>query len=191
MSFFGVVFVIGYLFYFIPKENTENNSTLLTASVGSLYEPKKENIPLLENLKIPIIGVDATVESVGLTSAGAVDVPKGPSDAAWFDLGPRPGEIGSAVFVGHSGWKNGIPAVFDNLYKLNKGDKLYIESDKGVSTEFVVREIRTYGENDDASSVFISNDNKAHLNLITCEGIWNKAKKSYSNRLVVFADIKQ
>jgi len=188
MSFFGIVFVLGYLFYFIPKENVENNSTLLTASVGSLYETKKENIPLLENLKIPIIGVDATVESVGLTSAGAVDVPKGPSDAAWFDLGPRPGEIGSAVLVGHSGWKNGIPAVFDNLHNLKKDDKIYLQDEKGSTITFVVREIKTYDQNEDVSSIFISNDGKAHLNLITCTGVWDDVLKGRLNRLIIFTD---
>ena len=40
----------------------------------------------------------------------------------------------------------------------------------------------------DPNAVFISNDEKLHLNLITCEGIWSKAQQSYSKRLVVFAD---
>ena len=48
------------------------------------------------------------VEDVGLTPGGAMDVPKGPSDVAWFDLGPRPGEVGSAVIAGHEGWKDNI-----------------------------------------------------------------------------------
>lgn len=139
-------------------------------------------------LRIPKINIDAAVEHVGLTSHGTMDVPKGPADVAWFDLGPRPGEDGNAVIAGHEGWKNGIPAVFDNLYKLQKGDELYVEDEKGAITTFVVREVRMYGENEDASVVFGSSDGKAHLNLITCEGIWNAAQKSYSNRLVVFTD---
>lgn len=140
------------------------------------------------HLKIPKINVLANIESVGLTSYGAMDVPKGPVDVAWYALGPRPGEIGSAVISGHFGWKNGISAVFDNLYKLQVSDKIYIEVDGGATTTFVVREIRTYGENDIVPDVFSSNDEKAHLNLITCEGIWNKVSKSYSKRLVVFTD---
>lgn len=139
-------------------------------------------------LKIPVINVDASIEYVGLTSAGAMDVPKGPSDVAWFDLGPRPGEDGSAVISGHYGWKNNIPAVFDYLSKLQKGDQLYIEDENGVVTTFVVRDSRSYGERADATDVFNSSDGKAHLNLVTCEGVWNKLTKSYSKRLVVFTD---
>jgi LPXTG-site transpeptidase (sortase) family protein len=117
-----------------------------------------------------------------------VGVPKGPTNAAWFDFGPRPGDSGSAVIVGHEGWKDGIAAVFDDLYKLHTGDRVYVEDGRGTITAFVVREVRTYDQNGDASDVFGLNDGKAHLNLITCEGVWNKTQKSYSNRLVVFTD---
>jgi len=39
-----------------------------------------------------------------------------------------------------------------------------------------------------ATDVFTSSDGKAHLNLITCDGIWDKNAAQYSERLVVFAD---
>lgn len=139
-------------------------------------------------LKIPRINVDTIVEYVGLTSKGAIDVPKGPTDAAWFDLGPRPGESGSAVISGHYGWKNNIPAIFDNLNELIIGDKIYIVDEKGKTDTFIVRKLRSYGENENASDVFDSGDEKSHLNLITCKGVWNKTNKSYSGRLVVFSD---
>lgn len=115
-------------------------------------------------------------------------MPTGPSEVAWFDLGSLPGENGSAVIDGHSGWKNGIPAAFDNLYKLHKGNKIYTENSKGIITTFVVREIKIYKYNEDVPEVFNSSDGKAHLNLITCTGFWNQILKSHSSRLVVFAD---
>jgi len=139
-------------------------------------------------LKIPSIGVDAKVESVGLTPQGSVGVPEGPSDAAWFDRSPSPGEVGNAIIVGHFGWKDGLPSVFDDLSRLQKGDVLYVEDGAGMIVTFVVRESRRYDPKADASVVFDSNDGKAHLNLITCEGVWDATKESYSLRLVVFAD---
>ena len=140
-------------------------------------------------LKIPRIGVDAALEHVGLAADGSVDIPKNQDDAAWFNLGPRPGDNGSAVITGHYGvWKGGLPTVFNNLYKLRKGDKLYIKDSNGMTITFTVREVRSYGENEAAPAVFASSDGRSHLNLITCQGIWNKTSKSYSKRLVVFAD---
>lgn len=139
-------------------------------------------------LTIPSISVDASIEYVGVTPSGAMDVPKGHQDVAWFQFGPHPGEVGSAVIAGHYGWKDNIPAVFDELSKLRKGDVVSVEDSAGAITTFVVRESRLLGENEDASDVFISKDGKAHLNLITCEGVWNASTKSYARRLVVFAD---
>ncbi len=142
-------------------------------------------------LVIPKIKVDALIETKGISALGAMEVPKGPTTTAWFDLGPRPGERGSAVIAGHFGWKDGISAVFDGLHTLEKGDKIMIFDAKGAETFFLVREVRSYGENENASDVFGSADGGAHLNLVTCEGVWNKARKSYSDRVVVFADKTQ
>jgi sortase A len=154
---------------------------------------QEQAVPVLSvgrpaRIKIPAIHVDAVVEQVGVTSDGTMDVPKVPDDVAWFGEGPRPGENGTAVIAGHEGWKDGIPAVFDGLSSLHKGDQIYVEDDRGATLTFVVRESRTYDPNADTENVFSSNDGKAHLNLITCEGIWDASSKSYSKRLVVFTD---
>ncbi|MEK7625551.1 MAG: class F sortase [Patescibacteria group bacterium] len=139
-------------------------------------------------LKIPKIKVDATVDYVGLTPDGAMGVPKIPRNVAWYNLGPRPGEVGSAAIAGHVNWYNGAKAVFVNLSKLKKGDKIFIVDDRGATSTFVVRRLRSYRFDEDAPDVFSSDDRKAHLNLITCIGVWNKKLRSYSKRLVVFAD---
>ncbi len=160
-------------------------STALLSSSTPVREVRKA-LPI--RLIIRKINVDANLEYVGLTSAGAMDVPKGPAHPAWYDRGVRPGESGSAVIAGHYGWKDNIPAVFDNLSRLHKGDKLYVVDEKGTTTTFIVSKLLTYGEHQDASDVFESNDGRSHLNLITCQGVWNKNKKSYASRLVVFTD---
>ncbi len=146
------------------------------------------NYGLPVSLEIPKIGVNAAIDYVGITSKGELGVPTGPANAGWYAQGPRPGEKGSAVIDGHFGYKNHIPAVFDNLHALQKGDKLYVKDIRGITATFVVSQLKTYGPNDYASAVFRSSDGKAHLNLITCQGDWNQAQKSYSTRLVVFAD---
>lgn len=172
-----IVALLGFIFFasLLPPNQTNQKQT----SVG---------IGLPVRLRIPEINVDATVKYVGLTPDGAMGVPKNPDDVAWFNLGPQPGENGSAVIAGHKGWKNNTPAVFDNLYKLHVGDKVFIEDDSGAITTFVVREIRIYNKDEAVPDVFSSNDGKAHLNLITCTGIWNKAEQTRSERLVIFTD---
>ncbi len=170
------------------KNSIQSSSTLFVINVASLSGQEQERSGLPLRLTIPVIKVDALIEHVGLTPDGAMDVPKGPDEAVWFNLGPRPGENGSAVIAGHNGWKNNRPAIFDNLHKLQIGDEMTVEDENGLITTFVVREIRTYGKDEAAPDVFGSSDGKPHLNLITCMGDWNNAEKTFSNRLIVFAD---
>lgn len=158
----------------------------LVQAPQNLFNTTSPGIPI--RLKIPRIRVDAAIEKVGVTAQGVMGVPKIPRDAAWFSLGARPGEIGSAVIAGHVNWYNGAVSVFANLNRLKPGDKITIQDDKGKTISFVVRKVRTYSLTDDASEVFIANDDLAHLNLITCIGVWNKKTKQYNKRLVVFAD---
>lgn len=174
---------------FSARQNSIKNASLpITANTALLLENKKENLGLPVHIKIPSLKIDAPFEYVGLTSDGAMDVPKGPANVAWFDLGPLPGEIGSAVIAGHSGYKDNRPAVFDSLYKLKKGDKIYVEDAKGMMITFVVRESRKYNPKSNPPEVFNSNDGQSHLNLVTCIGDWDEINKTHSNRLVVFTD---
>jgi len=139
-------------------------------------------------LQIPNIRVDAAIRSVGLTPDGSMGVPKIPSDAAWYMLGPKPGEKGSAVIAGHVNWWYGATGVFARLKTLKPGDKIIVQDDQGASTSFIVRKSHAYGIKEDASDVFLSNDGKSHLNLVTCAGVWDRVSKLYSKRLVIFAD---
>ncbi len=139
-------------------------------------------------LKIPIIGVDSAIEDARITPDGRMDVPSGSVNVAWFALGPHPGDEGSAVIGGHYGIDNGVPFVFYLLDKLKVDDKVYIVDDKGDTHAFVIRTIKLFGRDDDAVSVFPSRDGLAHLNIITCEGIWNQMNGTYPERRVVFTD---
>jgi LPXTG-site transpeptidase (sortase) family protein len=185
-------FLLVFLFCFAPIRSTHSSPALLAKNVVSV--PKQKPVVKIDQseparLTIPKIKVNATLESVGLTPQGAVDVPKGPINVAWFNRSVHPGDSGSAVITGHYGyWKNGQLGVFNNLSKLSKGDKIYVKDKQGVTITFVVREFKIYGPKDNVPAVFMDVDGKAHLNLITCLGTWNKVTKSYPKRLVVFTD---
>jgi len=197
LLFVGIAVIASFLviiLFLVPNLSAQGSDAKSVSAVSSqtsqdvvLPGPISPGLPV--RLKIPRIKVDAAIEHVGLTSGGAVEIPKSLANVAWFKLGPRPGNDGNAVINGHYGWwKNGTLGVFNNLAKLKKGDKLYIEDDRGALITFIVRELKTYGPNETATAVFVPNDDKAHLNLVTCTGVWNKISKSYPNRLVIFAD---
>ena len=63
-----------------------------------------------------------------------------------------------------------------------------VVDDFGNTLAFIVRSMRLFDRNADSTSVFISNDGLAHLNIIICEGTWNRVNDSYPDRRVVFTD---
>lgn len=154
-----------------------------------------EKAPVVERalpparLKISGIGVDTSIKPVGLTVDGDMAIDDSIDSVAWYQAGPRPGEKGSAVIAGHYGWKDGQASIFNELHTLKAGDSVTVYDEKQVETSFIVREIRGYDPEADATEVFRSNDGKVHLNLITCIGTWNNSLQTYSKRLVVFADM--
>lgn len=142
-------------------------------------------------ISIPSIGVDTIIAHAGLREDGAMDIPKNPDQVAWYEFGTRPGDEGSAVIAGHSGWTGSHGSIFNDLYKLQKGDRLSVLDQAGSTKTFIVTGTKEYSPTADATSVFQSSDGKAHLNLITCDGVWVNATNSDSSRLVVFTDLEQ
>jgi len=147
-----------------------------------------ERVKVSPRLMIPSIGVNALIEQVALTTEGSMGVPNDPMNAGWYSLGPLPGELGSAVIDGHVNWFNGATGVFRDLHNLTVGDKISTQNDQGEISFFVVKKIKVFDPAADATAVFSSTDGQAHLNLITCGGVWDKQAKQYTERLVVFTD---
>ncbi|MCX6780499.1 MAG: class F sortase [Candidatus Magasanikbacteria bacterium] len=192
-AFLGFIFFIfqnsgTYRNAFVLAHGIEKNSELQKKVVAIVAAPGADVGDLPLRILIPRIRVDAAIEKVGLLPDGSMGVPKIPRDAAWFNLGPRPGNVGTAAIAGHVNWWNGASAVFANLNKLKPGDKIIIQDEKGWKTSFIVRKSRLFGSAESAEEVFNRNDGASHLALITCNGVWIKRDKQYSKRFVIFAD---
>jgi hypothetical protein len=79
------------------------------------------------SIEIPAVGVDAPVVPVGLLADRTMEVPA-VDQAGWYEPGPRPGEAGPAVIVGHVDSRRG-PAVFFWLQELRPGDRIVVGLD--------------------------------------------------------------
>lgn len=140
-------------------------------------------------LIIPKLGVDASVQDVGLTKAGSMGVPSNFTDAAWYKYGPVPGQRGSAVIDGHVDNGLSLPGVFKNLHQLQPGDDVYVQTAGGAKLHFIVRDVQEYPYMDVPAAQIFSRNDAARLNLITCTGSWVRAGRTYDRRLVVYATL--
>lgn len=135
-------------------------------------------------LQIPRLGVAAAVEAVGLTSDGRMATPAAIDHVGWYRLGPRPGEMGSAVMDGHLQWYSG-PAVFHDLPSIRLGDTIVVLS-ATTKVTFQVDRITNYAYNAIIPGLF-TNQGPPQLSLITCTGGWDAARQVYLRRLLVHA----
>lgn len=140
-------------------------------------------------LQIPSIAVDAAIEDVGLTDASVMGLPTDDEDAAWYALGPRPGERGNAVIDGHVDSTVGI-ALFWELHTLAPGDTIAVVGDDGVAHRFAVAATVHYAAADVPLARIFGAADGAHLNLITCDADtpFDHSTGSYAGYVVVYAD---
>ena len=118
-------------------------------------------------LRIPAIGVDAKVDPLGLARDQSIQEPSGPDVAGWWERGPRPGQVGPAVILGHVDSKSG-PAVHD-LKKLGPGDEILVDREDGTTARFVVTAEGKCRKAAFPSDLVHYPTLKPELRLVTCE----------------------
>lgn len=169
---------------FSPRFITPNVSTAAPAAPGVELSQTAGVVDLKPaRLLIPKIGLDAKIEPRGLDAKRNLDTATDPNDAAWYDLGPAPGQPGNAIINGHVDWWTGN-AVFTYLGRLRPGDTVEVVRGDGQVLKFRVTSLRRVAADARLASLF-SPSPTSTLTLITCMGVWNPITLSDSQRLLV------
>lgn len=135
-------------------------------------------------ITIPAIDVTAGVDLLGLEPDRTVEVPEDPMRTGWYRLGPRPGQPGSAVVLGHVDSIAGS-AVFARLRDLRVGDLVVVEAADGLSSTFRVDRLSTYANAEfPAEDVYAAPGPEARLNLVTCGGRYTPETGHQANLVV-------
>jgi hypothetical protein len=168
--------------------HTAGPTVIASPTVLSTSHSASRGIADPVRLLIPVIGVNAPVESLGILPDGSMAIPtRNPwTDAGWYNAGPRPGERGSAVMDGHLDRPGGSPAVFWRLRDLHAGDKVMVVDAHGKTLHFHVTRITFYSAGTVPFQEIFGDPGGIYLNLITCAGDWIPAQHQTTLRLVVY-----
>lgn len=142
-------------------------------------------------LRIPSLSIDTAVEFVGLTLRGTMGAPFSYTHVGWWGYGVAPGHMGSAVIDGHVDNGFGLPGVFARLRDIKLGDDVIVETRGGAQLYFTVTGIQVFEQDKAPVDLIFGQSDKARLNLITCEGRWDRAANTYAKRLVVFTELRE
>jgi Sortase domain len=137
-------------------------------------------------LTVPAIGVRTRLVDLGLNRNGTLQVPASTEVAGWFTGSPLPGAVGSAVIAGHVDSRTG-PAVFFWLRALRPGERIYVGRADGTLAVFTVTDVLMYQKDEFPTAAVYGPVPDAELRLITCGGIFDKARRSYLSNVVVYA----
>ncbi|MEK0099833.1 class F sortase [Streptomyces sp. A475] len=141
-------------------------------------------------LIIPKIGVNAPFTDLAIGPTGQLQPPPAGDTnlVGWMAAGASPGETGTAIIAGHVDTKTSA-AVFVGLRALKKGDTFTVQRDDSRTASFVVDSAETFAKDDFPNERVYGDTPQAQVRLITCTGVYDRAKKDYTDNLVVFAHL--
>lgn len=187
----GIAIIAALVFTVRPSSSQKDSINLpVPPSDESAFTVSATGTPV--SIIISSIGVNAKVEQVGKTESGRMAVPRLLANVGWYKLGAYPGEIGNVVIAGHLDNAKGKPAVFFRLSELKVGDSIDVIGATGIIFTYQVTGMKIVPYDDPGTEVItdtFGKTAKARLNLITCDGTWVQAKKSYTDRLIVNSEL--
>jgi Sortase domain len=138
-------------------------------------------------LRIPALHVSSSLLRLGKAKGGTIEVPKRTDIAGWYKDGPRPGQPGPAVIVGHVDSAATGPGVFFNLYRLKRGTAILVDRADGSTTTFRVTEVSRVPKTQFPTDLVYTPTLQPTLRLVTCGGSFDRAKGSYRDNVIVYA----
>lgn len=136
-------------------------------------------------VRIPAIGVVSELDRLGLDAQGAIEVPPW-NLAGWYADGPKPGQDGPAVILGHVDSPYGA-AVFARLAELAPGDEVLVDRADGTTVRFAVERLERHPKDAFPTDAVYGNDLRPGLRLITCGGSFDRSTGHYRDNVIVFA----
>jgi len=143
-------------------------------------------VPLPVRVRVPAAGVDTVLERLGRAADGTMALPSRPGRAGWYAEGPRPGQPGPAVIIGHVDWDHS-PAVFFHLDELRPGAAVYVERADGSTARFRVTHLSRVPKSRFPTDLVYGPTLDPSLRLVTCGGSFDRATRNYRDNVIVFA----
>ena len=129
---------------------------------------------------------DVEARPLGLDADGALQVPATADGLGWWADGPRPGEPGAAVVVGHVDLRGEL-GVFGRLATARPGTMIVVSDARGNPVRFRVVRVDRYDKGAFPTDVVYAPTERPELRLVTCGGRFDPRTGHYADNVVVTA----
>ena len=138
-----------------------------------------------QRLALPSLGIDTELVATGSNAQGIVIPP--PEEAGWLSSGPRPGEPGRTVLVGHLDSTEG-PAIFYEIGQAEAGDPVLVENADGETLEFEITGVSQIAKSSFPAETVYQPTSKSTMVLITCGGAFDP-ETGYEDNVIAYAKL--
>lgn len=139
-------------------------------------------------IRIAGLALDDPLTRLDVQQDGHLAAPQDPRQVGWWSDGPRPGDQGAAVIVGHVDSLTG-PAAFYNISSLRPGDTITIDRADRTRVVFTVRALRLYPKDHFPDNQVYATTGPPSLRLVTCGGAYVHDQGGYRDNVVVYATL--
>lgn len=151
----------------------------LSGSLGNLARPAR--------IDIPALGVSSPIDPVGIAPTREMEIPDDIRRIGWFEPGVIPGRNGTAVLSGHVDSRTQGRGAFYRLRELDVDDRVTITHADGRQRTWRVAARTSYGKDELPIDDLFVRGGEPRLALITCDGSFDAATRSYQDNVVVYA----
>ncbi len=137
-----------------------------------------------DKIEIPDARVDTVVDAVGTGRGGAISVPS-LGRAGWWQGGPRPGEPGRAVVIGHLDTERG-PGLFARVPALRRDQAITITDRRGHLYRYLVVGTAQVRKDRFPTADVYGGSGPSALVLVTCGGPYTEGQ-GYRDNILVYA----
>lgn len=156
---------------------------------GIKWEPSADAGPRTTDgvVRLPRLGVEAPIVSVGVNTAGQMVVPRNAHQVAWLEQGTFPGPVRNAVLAGHIKW-SGVAGSFNRIKELGPGDVVEVRFGERRLT-YQVEWTCAFDRSTEFAEQIMGSTREPSVTLITCGGEFDTAARTHTKRIVVRAKL--
>ncbi|WP_166793197.1 class F sortase [Cryobacterium lactosi] len=159
----------------VPRQST---------SLSSLAAPVSAPV----RVRAASIGIDMSIEAVGLGEGSAMALPANPAVAAWYRYGPGPGSpAGATVVAAHVDSLAYDIGPFAQLADAPVGTEILVDTADGATHRYTVASVDSIEKPTVPWASVFDRTGQPRLTLVTCGGEFDYEARRYLSNVIVTA----
>ncbi|WP_404434057.1 class F sortase [Microbacterium lacus] len=161
--------------------------TIEISTAPAVLPAPAQSVPPVR-MKMPDLGVDMPVTSVGVEQSGQMELPVDPAVAGWYRFGADAVSTeGNVVLAAHVDAPDYPIGPLSRLRDAGAGSTVVVEASDGTSVTYAIESVTYYEKSTLPTDQLFAREGAKTLVIITCGGPFDSSTGSYRDNVVAIA----